>query len=120
MISQPNKSNNSIKSSKNARTVGEASKGFHGKYGVRWYKNIGLGFKTPCLDISADTARARANSKVDNKCPFMGDVNIRGHILRGEVDGCASGSHDKCIVIKRTYFHYVKKYERYEKRHSKI
>ena len=46
-----------------------------GKYaGKRYYKSVGLGFKTPKEAIIA--------TYVDKKCPFTGDVSIRGRILK--------------------------------------
>lgn len=42
--------------------------------GMRFVKNVGLGFKTPKL--------AREGTYVDKKCPFTGDVSIRGRILK--------------------------------------
>ena len=44
---------------------------------IRWWKNVGLGYKTPKEAISG--------SYIDKKCPFTGDVNIRGRILKGIV-----------------------------------
>ena len=42
--------------------------------GVRYYKDIGLGFKTP--------KDAVEGHYIDKKCPFTGDVAIRGKILK--------------------------------------
>ncbi|NWY08148.1 RS11 protein, partial [Nothoprocta ornata] len=39
----------------------------------RYYKNIGLGFKTP--------KEAIEGTYIDKKCPFTGNVSIRGRIL---------------------------------------
>jgi small subunit ribosomal protein S11e len=44
------------------------------KTGMRYYKSIGLGFKTP--------KEAIEGSYVDKKCPFTGNVSIRGRILK--------------------------------------
>ncbi|KAL4567607.1 hypothetical protein LXL04_023196 [Taraxacum kok-saghyz] len=52
---------------------------------------------------------------MDKKCPFTGDVSIRGRILAGT---CNSAKMVRTIIVRRDYFHYVKKYQRYEKRHS--
>ncbi|XP_074996643.1 small ribosomal subunit protein uS17 isoform X2 [Calonectris borealis] len=41
----------------------------------RYYKNIGLGFKTP--------KEAIEGTYIDKKCPFTGNVSIRGRILSG-------------------------------------
>lgn len=41
---------------------------------MRYVKNVGLGFKTP--------KSAKEGNYVDKKCPFTGDVSIRGRILK--------------------------------------
>ena len=41
----------------------------------RWYKEVGLGFKTP--------REAIEGHYIDKKCPFTSDVSIRGRILTG-------------------------------------
>ncbi|KAI1723411.1 ribosomal protein s17 domain-containing protein [Ditylenchus destructor] len=43
----------------------------------RYVKNIGLGFKTP--------REAIEGTYIDKKCPFTGNVSIRGRILTGVV-----------------------------------
>jgi small subunit ribosomal protein S11e len=43
----------------------------------RWFKEVGLGFKTPREAINGEY--------IDKKCPFVGDVSIRGRILTGTV-----------------------------------
>ena len=80
------------------------------KRGVRYYKlDIGNGYKTPREAILGDY--------VDKNCPFTGNVNIRGRILKGLV---VSAKMNRTIVIRRDYLHYVQKYQRYEKRHTNI
>ncbi|KAM7492919.1 hypothetical protein LguiB_027528 [Lonicera macranthoides] len=96
-----------------------------GKGGNRFYKNVGLGFKTP--------REAIEGTYIDKKCPFTGNVSIRGRILAGT---CHSAKMVRTIIVRRNYLHYVKKYQRqeliissvdfsvipfmYEKRHSNI
>ncbi|MEM5766519.1 MAG: 30S ribosomal protein S17 [Candidatus Aenigmatarchaeota archaeon] len=53
----------------------------------------------------------------DDKCPFHGHLKIRGKILEGRV---VSTKAQKTAIIERNYLHYVPKYERYERRHSRI
>ena len=77
--------------------------------GVRYYKNIGLGFKTP--------KEAIESNYIDRKCPFTSAVTIRGKILKGIV---ISTKMQRTIVVRRDYLHYVPKYNRYEKRHRNI
>eukprot|EP01115_Flamella_aegyptia_P012423 TRINITY_DN6199_c0_g1_i1.p1 TRINITY_DN6199_c0_g1~~TRINITY_DN6199_c0_g1_i1.p1 ORF type:complete len:157 (-),score=60.42 TRINITY_DN6199_c0_g1_i1:41-511(-) len=76
---------------------------------VRFYKNVGLGFKTP--------KEAIYGTYIDKKCPFTGNVSIRGRILRGIV---VSTKMKRTIVIRRDYLHFVPKYNRFEKRHTNI
>ena len=77
--------------------------------GRRWYKEVGLGFKTPKEAISGQY--------IDKKCPFTGDVSIRGRILSGVV---VSTKMKRTIIIRREYLHYISKYNRYEKRHTNL
>merc|ERR1712137_1268749 len=79
------------------------------KKGTRYYKNIGLGFKTPKMAIEG--------KYIDKKCPWTGNVSIRGRILRGRV---ISTKMNKTIIMRRDYLHYVPKYRRFEKRHKNI
>merc|ERR1712079_959318 len=75
----------------------------------RFMCNPGLGFKAP--------AEARVGNYIDKKCPFTGKVSIRGRILTGVV---AKLKMNRTAVIRRDYLHYVKKYNRFEKRHKTI
>lgn len=68
---------------------------------MRFYKSIGLGFKTP--------KTASEGSYVDKKCPFTGNVSIRGRILKGIV---ISAKMKRTVVIRRDYLQFVKKYRR--------
>jgi small subunit ribosomal protein S17 len=53
----------------------------------------------------------------DRNCPFHGDLPIRGRVLEGVV---ISAKMDKTVIVKRDYLHYVSKFMRYERRHSRI
>ncbi|KAG8900918.1 hypothetical protein FRC00_010120 [Tulasnella sp. 408] len=75
----------------------------------RWFKNVGLGFKTPPLAIQGDY--------IDHKCPFTSNVSIRGRILTGRV---ISTKMTRTIIVRRDYLHYIPKYHRYEKRHKNL
>ncbi|CAE7820405.1 rps11 [Symbiodinium sp. CCMP2456] len=74
-----------------------------------YYRKIGLGFATPKEAISGNF--------VDKKCPFTGNVSIRGAILKGM---CISTKMKRTIIIRRNYLHYIKKFNRFEKRHSNL
>lgn len=68
-------------------------------------RNIGLGVPAP---------KTACN---DKHCPFHGNLPVRGRLITGTV---VSDKMDKTVVIERNYLFYVKKYERYERRRSKI
>lgn len=76
---------------------------------MRYIRNVGLGIKTPDAAIEGNY--------VDKKCPFAGDVAIRGRILNGQV---VSTKMKRTIIIRRDYLHYIVKYRRFEKRHKNI
>uniref|UniRef100_A0A0E0DIA0 Small ribosomal subunit protein uS17 N-terminal domain-containing protein n=1 Tax=Oryza meridionalis TaxID=40149 RepID=A0A0E0DIA0_9ORYZ len=72
-----------------------------GKGGNRFWKSIGLGFKTP--------REAIEGTYIDKKCPFTGTVSIRGRIIAGT---CHSAKMNRTIIVRRNYLHFVKKYQR--------
>ena len=80
-----------------------------GKAATRFHKSVGLGFKTP--------KEAIEGNYVDKKCPFTGDVSIRGRILTGLVH---KAKMNRTIIVRRNYLHFVRKYQRYEKRHKNV
>ncbi|APW98806.1 30S ribosomal protein S17 [Halobiforma lacisalsi AJ5] len=51
------------------------------------------------------------------KCPFYGELSVRGQILEGQV---VSTDMDKTVVVEREYDVAVPKYDRYMKRRSRI
>lgn len=53
----------------------------------------------------------------DEKCPYHGSLPLRGKILEGKV---VSARAQKTVIVEREYLHYLPKYERYERRHSRI
>lgn len=53
----------------------------------------------------------------DPFCPFHGTLPVRGKILEGIV---VSSKAQKTAIVERQYLHYLTKFERYERRHSKI
>merc|ERR1711973_40948 len=75
----------------------------------RFTKSVGLGFKTP--------REAIEGTYIDKKCPFTGNVSIRGRILTGIVQ---SMKMKRTITLRRDYLHFIKKYQRYEKRHRNM
>ncbi|XP_006159529.1 40S ribosomal protein S11-like [Tupaia chinensis] len=75
----------------------------------RYYKNIGLGFKTP--------KEAIEGTYIDKKCPFTGNVSIRGRILSGVV---TKMKMQRTTVIHRDDLHYICKYNCFKKRHKNM
>ena len=57
------------------------------------------------------------NASADKKCPFTGEVSIRGRILTGLV---VSTKMHRTLILRREYLHFVPKYARYEKRHKNV
>merc|ERR1712146_357626 len=75
--------------------------------GTRYYKAVGLGTKTPRTAIDG--------TYVDKKCPWTGNVNIRGKLITGVIK---TTKMKNTIIIRKDYLHYIKKYNRFEKRHK--
>jgi len=67
-------------------------------------------------DIGIDAKPPRKTCE-DEKCPWHGKLPVRGRTLEGIV---VSSKAQKTAVVERHYLHYVPKYERYERRHSRI
>mmetsp|Transcript_33733 Transcript_33733/g.24766 ORF Transcript_33733/g.24766 Transcript_33733/m.24766 type:complete len:165 (+) Transcript_33733:39-533(+) len=86
------------------RVLGQKS-----KKGMRYYKSIGLGFKTPKTAIEGNY--------VDKKCPFTGNVSIRGRILKAMV---VSNKMKRTLVVRRDYLQYFSKYRRFAKKHRNM
>jgi len=76
---------------------------------MRYVRSVGLGIKTPDAAIEG--------TYVDKKCPFTGNVSIRGRILKGLVK---STKMKNTIIVRRDYLHYITKYRRFEKRHKNV
>nr|AJS11637.1 30S ribosomal protein S17P [uncultured archaeon] len=68
-------------------------------------KNTGLVLKEPA---------ARCN---DKKCPFHGDLKVRGRIFVGKV---VSALAKNTATVSWERRHYITKYERYERRRTKV
>merc|ERR1719261_395846 len=86
-----------------------AKKSKKGSKSLRWWRKVGLGFKTP--------KEAIEGNYVDDKCPFTGNVSIRGRVLKGVV---ISTKMKRTVIVRRNYLHYQAKYRRYEKRHKNV
>ena len=51
------------------------------------------------------------------KCPWHGHLKIRGRIFTGKVVSCKPSN---TVIVSLNYYKYVPKYERYERRKTKI
>jgi small subunit ribosomal protein S17 len=67
-------------------------------------------------DIGVDV-KAPEKSCSDKNCPFHGHLKVRGQIIEGIV---VSDGMQNSVVVQKDYLRYIKKYERYEKRRSRI
>ncbi|KAI4878873.1 hypothetical protein NFI96_012497, partial [Prochilodus magdalenae] len=76
----------------------------------RYQQKPRFGFKT-------HSREAIEGTYIDKKCPFTGNVSIRGRILSGVV---TKMKMQRTIVIRRDYLHYIRKYNRFEKRHKNM
>jgi small subunit ribosomal protein S17 len=68
-------------------------------------KDIGLDVKAPDKECN------------DVDCPFHGNLPVRGQVFTGLV---VSSKMSATVVVKRTFEKLVTKYERYQKRQSKL
>ncbi|MEM5778517.1 MAG: 30S ribosomal protein S17 [Candidatus Aenigmatarchaeota archaeon] len=53
----------------------------------------------------------------DEKCPWHGHLKLRGRVFVGEV---VSDKAKKSVVVRWDYVNYIPKYERYERRNTKV
>lgn len=72
--------------------------------------------KRKSRDIGIDVAPPEKTCN-DEKCPFHGHLKVRGRIFEGIV---ISAKRKATVTVRRDYLRYLKKYERYEKRSSKL
>ena len=68
-------------------------------------KAIGLDIKPP---------KAECN---DDKCPWHGKLSVRGKVFLGRV---RSSKSKNTVIVDWGYHKYIKKYERYERRRSRV
>ncbi|MFX0040028.1 MAG: 30S ribosomal protein S17 [Promethearchaeota archaeon] len=59
----------------------------------------------------------KAEECKDESCPFHGSTRIRGKITKGVV---VSKKSKNTIIIRRDYVQFVKKYQRYERRNTRL
>ena len=68
-------------------------------------------------DIGLENITTPETECNDPHCPFHGNVSVRGQLLDGTV---VSDKMDKTVVVQREYLTRNIKFDRYEKRRSKI
>ena len=61
--------------------------------------------------------KAKSEDCNDESCPFHGDTRIRGKITQGIV---VSKKSKNTVIIRRDYVQFVKKYQRYERRNTRL
>ena len=54
---------------------------------------------------------------VDGKCPWHGQLSLRGRVFEGEV---VSSMATKTVVVRWEHTRYITKYERFERRHTRV
>uniref|UniRef100_A0A7N4PJH6 Small ribosomal subunit protein uS17 n=1 Tax=Sarcophilus harrisii TaxID=9305 RepID=A0A7N4PJH6_SARHA len=70
-----------------------------------------------CPPLTFSSLQAIEGTYIDKKCPFTGNVSIRGRILSGEV--VTKMKMQRTIVI-RDYLHYIRSTTGFEKRHKNM
>ena len=68
-------------------------------------------------DIGVDVSRPSSEWDGDENCPFYGTLRLRGQILEGTV---ARIGMTKTIILERHNVRKMVKYQRYEKRTSRL
>ena len=68
----------------------------------------------PSIGISVKAPDQKCS---DDNCPFHGKLSVRGRLFTGSI---VSGKMTKTVVIEFDRLHFLKKYERYEKRRTKL
>ena len=72
-------------------------------------RNIGIPGVTP--------PKAKSEECNDQSCPYHGNTRIRGKITQGIVMNKKSKN---TIIIRRDYVQFIKKYQRYERRNTRL
>ena len=68
-------------------------------------RNIGIDVKQPAVSCS------------DINCPFHGSIRLRGKIFKGRI---IKADFNRTATIEFPFNYYIPKYERYEKRRTRI
>ena len=88
------------------RKVGtDADNCFNDTYGIHMKKSVGVDLKPPKDDCGSDS------------CAWHGTVSVRGRIFRGVVRHAKSKN---TAMVEWGYHKYIPKYERYERRKTRV
>lgn len=72
--------------------------------------------ETKARDIGIDIEMPEKTCD-DPNCPFHGILAVRGQIIKGKV---VSDKMDKTVIVEKERLMYIRKYERYEKRTTRL
>lgn len=123
----------------------KATKKAPGKFGQRYYKNVGLGFRTPRDAIEGASVLVSVLHYSATNTP-QGPTSTRSAPSPATSPSVAASCRVRCcecttcdvhrtpldtgivkstkmhrtIIVRRDYLHYIKKYQRFEKRHTNI
>jgi small subunit ribosomal protein S17 len=61
--------------------------------------------------------KTKAEECQDQSCPFHGNTRIRGKITQGII---VSKKSKNSVIIRRDYVQFVKKFQRYERRNTRL
>ncbi len=61
--------------------------------------------------------KSKAEDCKDHDCPFHGTTRVRGKIAKGVV---VSKKSKNTVIIRRDYVQFIKKYQRYERRNTRL
>jgi small subunit ribosomal protein S17 len=61
--------------------------------------------------------KVKAEECEDLSCPFHGNTRIRGKITKGVI---VSKKSKNTVIIRRDYVQFVKKYQRFERRNTRL
>jgi len=72
--------------------------------------------KNKKLDIGLEVKKPKGKCE-DDKCPWHGHLKVRGRVFRGVV---VSDRAARTAIVEWDYYNYIPKYERYERRKTRI
>jgi small subunit ribosomal protein S17 len=76
---------------------------------IKMSRNIGIPGVVP--------PKSKAEDCSDQDCPFHGTTRIRGKIMKGVI---VSKKSKNTVIIRRDYVQFIKKYQRYERRNTRL